>query len=88
MEESPLTQQARPSSFQPKIDHLYEALLRQEEEDPIESDEFWVEFFLLKPDKNGLERRLEALSTDDLLHLQVSIDRSTKQLIVADFYEA
>ena len=71
MEVSPLTQQARPTTFQAKIDQLYEDLLRQDEEDLADSDGFWGEFFLLRPDKPGLERRLEALTTDDILHLQV-----------------
>ena len=72
MEVSPLTQQARPSSFQPKIIGLYDDLFKQEDEDLAYSDVFWGEFFLLRPDKAGLERRLDSLTTDDLLHLQVS----------------
>ncbi|KAI4135251.1 MAG: hypothetical protein LQ341_005904, partial [Variospora aurantia] len=71
MESSPLTQQGRPSIFQPKIDRLYEQLLSTDENDQFQlSDGFWQEFFLLRPDKSSLQRRLEWTSTDDLLHLQ------------------
>ena len=72
MEVSPLTQQTRPSSFQPKIIGLYDHLFKQDDEDLAYSDGFWGEFFLLRPDKVGLQRRLDELTTDDLLHLQVS----------------
>ncbi|KAK4690887.1 hypothetical protein P7C71_g6005, partial [Lecanoromycetidae sp. Uapishka_2] len=78
MEVSPLTQQIRPSSFQPKIARLYEDLFKQDDEDVSESDGFWGEFFLLKPDKAELERQLETLTPDDLLHLQ----HETQQLFV------
>ncbi|KAM0806194.1 hypothetical protein BDR22DRAFT_827971 [Usnea florida] len=78
MEVSPLTQQARPSSFQPKIIGLYDDLFKQEDEDLAYSDAFWGEFFLLRPDKAGLERRLNGLTTDDLLHLQ----HETQQLFI------
>ncbi|KAL8724950.1 MAG: hypothetical protein Q9181_006601 [Wetmoreana brouardii] len=71
MEASPLTQQSRPSSFQPKIDSLYEQLLRSyENDDPDLTDRFWTEFFLLRPDKASLRRRLEDISVDDLLDIQ------------------
>ncbi|KAI4101639.1 MAG: hypothetical protein L6R37_004872 [Teloschistes peruensis] len=71
MEASPFTQQSRPRSFQPKIDSLYEQLLgNYEHEEPDFSDRFWTEFFLLKPDKASLQRRLEDLGVDDLLHIQ------------------
>ena len=72
MEVSPLTQQTRPSSFQPKIIGLYDGLFRQDDEDLAYSDGFWGEFFLLRPDRAGLQRRLDELTADDLLHLQVS----------------
>ncbi|MCJ1433101.1 hypothetical protein MMC27_002460 [Xylographa pallens] len=68
MEISPLVQQARPS-FQPKISQLYEELFL-DEEDHSHSEGFWSEFFLLRPDKASLQRRLEAVSADDLLHFQ------------------
>ncbi|KAI4274610.1 MAG: hypothetical protein L6R35_006330, partial [Caloplaca aegaea] len=71
MEPSPLIQQGRPSIFQPKIDRLYEQLLSTDENDQFQlSDGFWQEFFLLRPDKSSLQRRLEWTSEDDLLHLQ------------------
>lgn len=70
MEISPLTQQTRPKSFQPKIVQLYDDLFKQDDENLIDSDGFWGEFFLLRPDKGRLEQRLEALTTDDLLHVQ------------------
>ncbi len=73
MEASPLTQQTRPSTFQPKIIGLYDSLFKQEDEDLAYSDGFWGEFFLLRPDKAGLQQRLDELTADDLLHLQVSI---------------
>lgn len=44
----------------------------QDENDQFQlSDGFWQEFFLLRPDKSSLQRRLEWTSEDDLLHLQV-----------------
>ena len=73
MEVSPLTQQSRPKTFQPKIIGLYDDLFKQEDEDLPFSDTFWGEFFLLRPDKVGLQQRLDELNADDLLHLQVSI---------------
>lgn len=72
MEVSPLTQQARPHLFQPKVAQLYDDLLRLDDEDMAESDGFWREFFLLKPDKAALQQRLGNLSANDLLHLQVA----------------
>ncbi|MCJ1315581.1 hypothetical protein MMC15_000901 [Xylographa vitiligo] len=68
MEISPLVQQARPA-FQPKVSQLYEELF-VDEEDHSHSEGFWSEFFLLRPDKASLQRRLEAVSADDLLHFQ------------------
>ncbi|KAL8865404.1 MAG: hypothetical protein Q9174_006902, partial [Haloplaca sp. 1 TL-2023] len=74
METSPLTQQNRPGSFQPKIDNLYEQILTlYENEGPEFSDRFWTEFFLLKPDKASLRRRLENIDPDDLLRIQNDI---------------
>ena len=78
MEASPLTLQVRPTSFQPKIDRLYEDLFRQDDEGYADADGFWGEFFLLNPDKASLQRRLEALTTEDLLQLQ----DETQQLFV------
>ena len=73
MEASPLTQQNRPTSFQPKIVQLYDDLLRTNDEETTFSDGFWREFFILKPDRLRLQQRLERLSPNDLLHLQVLI---------------
>ena len=78
MEASPLTQQNRPSSFQPKIAQLYRDLFKQEGEELADLDGFWEEFFLLKPDKPRLKQCLEALGADDLIHLQ----HETQQLFV------
>jgi len=70
MEASPLTQQARPQTFQPKIVHLYEELFKEDEE--VEKPEgFWQEFFLHKPDGGSLRQLLHDLSPDELLHFQV-----------------
>lgn len=86
MESSPLTQQARPLSFQPKIASLYENLFKvifdsrqwvndtegvQSEDDAVHSEGFWSEFFLLKPDISSLRRLFEEFSPEDLLHFQV-----------------
>ncbi|KAK8130036.1 hypothetical protein PG999_002416 [Apiospora kogelbergensis] len=84
MEASPLTQQARPDVFQPKIVQLYEELFKvrkfqtpQLEDEEIDGDGdgdkpegFWREFFLLKPDRVSLQRILGNLSPDDLISLQ------------------
>lgn len=78
MEVSPLTQQTRPSSFQPKVAQLYLDLFKQEDEEFAESDGFWEEFFLLKPDKPRLKQRLEELTADDIIHLQ----HETQQLFM------
>lgn len=70
MEASPLTQQARPQTFQPKIVHLYEELFKDDEE--VEKPEgFWQEFFLHKPDAASLKQILGELGPDELLHFQV-----------------
>ncbi|MCJ1463199.1 hypothetical protein MMC07_001804 [Pseudocyphellaria aurata] len=67
---SPLTRQARPSSFQPKVSHLYDELFKYEDDEVIHSEGFWLELFLLRPDKPSLQRRFESLTPDDLLHFQ------------------
>ncbi|KAI9733576.1 MAG: hypothetical protein M1834_003178 [Cirrosporium novae-zelandiae] len=69
MEASPLTQQARPESFQPKVVQLYEVLFRHDVE-PYLSEGFWAEFFLLRPDKAHLQTVLEDLNPEDLLQIQ------------------
>ena len=70
MEVSPLIRQERPSSFQPKIAQLYEDLFQQDEQDLVDLDGFWREFFLLRPDKMRLQQKLEQLHPNELLHLQ------------------
>ncbi|KAF8460268.1 hypothetical protein BDZ91DRAFT_700518 [Kalaharituber pfeilii] len=68
MEQSPLTQQARPS-FQPKIVSLYESLFKEGYE-ASKSEGFWTEFFLLKCHPAGIVEVLRPLASDDLMHLQ------------------
>ncbi|KAF2107274.1 hypothetical protein BDV96DRAFT_506423 [Lophiotrema nucula] len=70
MEPSPLTQVSRPDIFQPKIVGLYESLFREDDEDLELSEGFWEEFFLLRPDPQGLKRLLSTLGPDDMLHSQ------------------
>ena len=76
MEASPLTQQERPSSLQPKIVRLYDILFEDDNEQMLESNGFWREFFLLSPDTTKLRHKLEGLYPGDLLHFQ----RSTQTL--------
>ncbi|KAI1799357.1 DUF1741-domain-containing protein [Daldinia bambusicola] len=77
MEASPLTQQARPETFQPKIDQLYEALFKDEiDADGEKAEGFWREFFLLKPDRPFLQQILVSLRPEDL----ISIQSQTRQL--------
>ncbi|KKY22481.1 hypothetical protein UCDDS831_g03646 [Diplodia seriata] len=75
MEPSPLTQVSRPDTFQPKIVKLYGALFQlsnaDDEQDHEQSEGFWQEFFLLKPDPPSLRRVLHNLSPDQMLHLQI-----------------
>ncbi|KAH8697684.1 hypothetical protein BGW36DRAFT_397344 [Talaromyces proteolyticus] len=73
MEASPLTQQARPETFQPKVVQLYETLfqacaLPTNLAEPTEG--FWREFFLLPPDPVHLRRIIDAFTPDDALSLQ------------------
>ncbi|KAI0900232.1 DUF1741-domain-containing protein [Annulohypoxylon nitens] len=69
---SPLTQQARPESFQPKVVQLYEALFKDDvDPDADKPDGFWAELFLLKPDRLSLQRILARLGPDDLISLQL-----------------
>ncbi|KAI9799259.1 MAG: hypothetical protein M1833_004137 [Piccolia ochrophora] len=69
MEQSPLTQQTRPDSFQPKVVELYQTLFKEDEEEEEKLEGFWLEFFLLRPDKPKLQSLLADLSPEDLLHL-------------------
>ncbi|KAK5073192.1 hypothetical protein LTR64_000399 [Lithohypha guttulata] len=70
---SPLTRDIH-ESFQPKIVQLYANLLAlhlpDAEEDHIQPEGFWREFFLLKPAKQKFYDILEPLTADDLLHIQ------------------
>ncbi|EFE30772.1 uncharacterized protein ARB_02262 [Trichophyton benhamiae CBS 112371] len=69
MESSPLTQQTRPETFQPKIVKLYETLLfNSDYAHPTEG--FWREFFLLQPDRVYLSKMIASISSHDILHLQ------------------
>ncbi|KAL8992387.1 MAG: hypothetical protein Q9188_007600, partial [Gyalolechia gomerana] len=82
MEPSPLTQQGRPSSFQPKIDSLYKQLFQTDGNESAElSDGFWKEFFLLRPDKSSLQRRLEKIDADDLLQIQAETQQLFRRAI-------
>ena len=73
--DTPLTQQSRPDSFEPKITQLYlylfNVLGNEEIEDAVPSEGFWREFFLLRPDKQRLYDILEPMTPSDMLHMQV-----------------
>ncbi|KAJ0323898.1 hypothetical protein COL5a_008012 [Colletotrichum fioriniae] len=70
MEASPLTRQAPPEVFKPKIVQLYESLFKDAEDDPERSEGFWREFFLLRPDRAALKRILDGLGPADMLALE------------------
>ncbi|KAL1958134.1 hypothetical protein VTO42DRAFT_4989 [Malbranchea cinnamomea] len=76
IEASPLTQQTRPDTFQPKIVQLYETLFLNQALLEL-SEGFWREFFLLPPDRSSLSQILNSLSPDDVLH----IHPHTRQLL-------
>ncbi|KAK2735204.1 hypothetical protein FQN57_001309 [Myotisia sp. PD_48] len=69
MEPSPLVQQSRPDTFQPKIVKLYESLLFDPEYSQP-TDGFWRVFFLLPPERAQLSAVLNNIRPDDLLHIQ------------------
>jgi hypothetical protein len=76
--ESPLTQQLRPDTFEPKIVqlylHLFNVLANDDSlEDPVPSEGFWREFFLLRPDKQRLFEILEPMTASELLHIHVRV---------------
>lgn len=52
-----------------------------------DSEGFWREFFLLRPDKSSLQQKLEQLSTDDLLELQVECVEDHFLLSIVDFHQ-
>ncbi|OAL68156.1 hypothetical protein A7C99_0553 [Trichophyton rubrum] len=83
MESSPLTQQTRPETFQPKIVKLYETLLfNSDYAHPTEG--FWREFFLLQPDRVYLSKMIASINSHDILHLQ----SQTQQLFARAIKEA
>ncbi|KAI4136415.1 MAG: hypothetical protein L6R39_007797 [Caloplaca ligustica] len=83
MEPSPLKRQDRPSSFQPKIDSLYAQLLERDGDELNDfSDGFWQEFFLLRPDKACLRRRLDEIDADDLLEIQAETQQLFRRSVV------
>ncbi|GAM85236.1 hypothetical protein ANO11243_032400 [Dothideomycetidae sp. 11243] len=68
MEQSPLTLQERPETFEAKIVQLYRELFQ----DPDEYDKaegFWRELFLLRPDLVQLKSLLDQSEPDYLLHI-------------------
>ena len=73
--DTPLTQQSRPDSFEPKITqlylHLFNVLANEDAEDLAPSEGFWRELFLLKSDKQRLYAILEPMTASDLVHMQV-----------------
>lgn len=70
MEPSPLTQQERPVTFQPKIAQLYSDLFSEDDQTITISNGFWSEFFLLRPDTTRLQQQLDSLSSGNLLTFQ------------------
>lgn len=84
--ESPLTQQLRPDTFEPKIVQLYLYLFNvlpndDSLEDPTPSEGFWREFFLLKPDKQKLFDILEPITASELLHMHTQTQTFFKRII-------
>ncbi|KAK4507106.1 hypothetical protein PRZ48_000840 [Zasmidium cellare] len=67
--QSPLTQQARPDFFEPKVVGLYRRLFREVEDDE-KDDGFWSTFFLLRPDTVALREILDNTDAEFLIHLQ------------------
>ncbi|KIV97791.1 hypothetical protein PV10_01499 [Exophiala mesophila] len=84
--DSPLTQQLRPDSFEPKIVqlylHLFNVLANDDVLDSVPSEGFWREFFLLKPDRQRLYQILEPMTAFDLLHMQTQMQVFFKRAIV------
>ncbi|KAH0829536.1 hypothetical protein FOPE_10229 [Fonsecaea pedrosoi] len=75
--ETPLTQQTRPDSFEPKIIqlylHLFNVLANEDGDESVPSEGFWREFFLHKPDKQRLYDILEPMTAFDLVHMQTQM---------------
>lgn len=85
--DSPLTQQLRPDSFEPKIVQLYLHLFNVlpnddnvEELTPAEG--FWREFFLLKPDKQRLFEILEPFTASEIIHCHVQTQSFFQRSII------
>lgn len=82
--DSPLTQQARPDTFEPKIVELYRQLFTtynsSDLDEVLPPEGFWREFFLLKPEKQKFNDVLEPLTADQLRHLQVGVTESIEKL--------
>lgn len=55
----------------PKYQHILIRIQDEDEEIEEKSEGFWKELFLLKPDKATLQKTIDDLSPEDLLHLQV-----------------
>ncbi|KAF2762195.1 DUF1741-domain-containing protein [Pseudovirgaria hyperparasitica] len=70
MEPSPLVQDTRPDNFTPKVVQLYEQLFIDDVEDFEDSEGFWQEFFLHRPESAYLKRILGDLRAEHLLQLQ------------------
>ncbi|TKA77244.1 hypothetical protein B0A55_06134, partial [Friedmanniomyces simplex] len=69
MHSSPLTQQARPDVFEPKVVGLYRRLFTDVHDDDIPAG-FWAELFLLRPDQPRLRDVLGHADPGLLLQLQ------------------
>jgi len=50
---------------------LAENAVQEEGVNQVDSEGFWLEFFLLNPDRIRLQQRIDSLRADDLLHFQV-----------------
>ncbi|KAK3117736.1 hypothetical protein LTR53_000546 [Teratosphaeriaceae sp. CCFEE 6253] len=68
--DSPLTQQARPDVFEPKVVGLYRRLFTDSHDDDNIPEGFWAELFLLRPDITRLRELLDGTDASTLLHLQ------------------
>ncbi|KAK0290952.1 hypothetical protein LTR35_001673 [Friedmanniomyces endolithicus] len=67
--DSPLTQQARPEIFEPKVVGLYKRLFTDVHDDEIPQG-FWAELFLLRPDLPRLQQVLENADSGLLIQSQ------------------
>ena len=85
--DSPLTQQLRPDTFEPKIVqlylHIFNVLPNDDTlEDPTPSEGFWREFFLLKPDKQRLYEILVPITASELLHMHIQTQTFFRRTII------